>query len=948
MSRLIAVTAAIMLFAACSFAQESWLLTDNGLANPENTAYAEEPMHPTGGAYEVTPPLAAAEEGKTRYTFAEGAFTNGDPSFDYRREPNPYAYWQGQAQGELLIDLGAAFRIDRLRICMLSRDEGPHGTEQIEVSVKGDPLEFPEALRVGNIAPVADGWNELAVNRVADGLRLVFRLGEGETYITISEVEVWGAPVEGGEAQATTVSADSPQRTEGGHTWWAFDFGPPDSPVFAQFHASDSRAAYSQEKGFGWMPYLDGQPVTESNFGPASAAIPGLGERDRGGIAADALYRDLLMVSEYYHTQVRQTFAVDVPNGTWRVMTFHGDQAFGSSGPQNFWIEAEGERVVDEVVYPQSLMTDVVFDAVVQDGRLEITLDAEHEDPAKRSWAINGMVVLPATTPEERQFADAKIEQIRATFERLKQEAFEQNFVEMDYPEYGEMVEPTDADRARGFIGWAPNWMEYIYLHAVPTAETAGRELAATATPGEYEPATVAICALEPLTNVRVEVGDLQMGAATIPASAVEVRKVVCWPQKIGSSWGKEWRTVPELLELFESVDVDADTAQQFWLTVQVPEDAAPGAYSGPVRVIADSGEWATELKLTVLPFALEPAERPVGMYWHDTGVEGKRMDAQIRDMVEHGCTAVTLNTGPKIANVDGQLQYDDAEVLALLQRLYSMGITGPIPYYPPIEGTVKRHFPDNFEAMYIEVIRRLQVLSDREDTPQLMFYPVDEIGNHDERGEKANYLCGLIGQVPGAVSYITVNNYAAGEKWGDTFDIWCGNIEYTAEQEERLLASGKRYMRYGPAYLYSCRQARNSSGLGFYRRPAEAMYYWHYQHAVGDPYNDFDGTSRDHCAAYPGEDGPIPTLDWESIREGVDDMRYIATLKSLAARAEQGNAAQQAAAAAALGELDAVLSLTDAVNQYSYGEDLSDEEYAALRTRLIDHILALRTALAE
>ena len=159
MSRLIAVTAAIMLFAACSFAQESWLLTDNGLANPENTAYAVEPLHPTGGAYEVTPPLAAAEEGKTRYTFAEGAFTNGDPSFDYRREPNPYAYWQGQAQGELLIDLGAAFRIDRLRICMLSRDEGPHGTEQIEVSVKGDPLEFPESLRLLNIAPVADGCN---------------------------------------------------------------------------------------------------------------------------------------------------------------------------------------------------------------------------------------------------------------------------------------------------------------------------------------------------------------------------------------------------------------------------------------------------------------------------------------------------------------------------------------------------------------------------------------------------------------------------------------------------------------------------------------------------------------------------------------------------------------------------------------------------------------------
>lgn len=941
------------LLAMPCLAQESFLLTDNGLANAEFTEYADAPFHQTGGAYEVNPALANAEEGRTRYSFAEGAFTNGDPSFDYRREPGPYAYWQGQPQSELLINLGAVYEIDRVRLCVLNREDGPHGTDLIDVSIKGDPLEFPDVLRVGKITDVADGWNEMQVGRRADGLRIIFSLAPGRSYITLSEVEVWGRPVEGAEAAAVTqASSEEPRRVDGGFTWWAFDFGPADSPSFATFAIVDSRAVYSLERGYGWIPYEGGEPIVESNFGPASADIPGLGERDRGGVASDALYRDLLMTSGYYHSQVRQTFSVDLPNGTYRVVTYHGDIVYGNPGPQNYWVEAEGEVVADSIVLPQARTTEAVFDVTVQDGRLDITLDAEAEDPAGRGFTINGMIVLPAGSNDERSFADRKIEQVRAALQRVKDEAFERNFTEMDYPQYGEMVEPSAADRERGFIGWAPNWMELVYRHAVPTAETAGRDLAATAAAGEYEPATVAIRALQPLTNVRVEVGDLSSGAATIPASAIEVRRVHIWPQRIGSSWGTEWRNVPEMLELFESVNVDADSAQQFWLTVHVPEDAQAGNYTAPVRVIADSGAWETELRLTVLPFALEPAERVVGMYWRDTRVEGERMDMQLRDMFAHGVTAVTSNTYPVVENVDGELKIDTSELLALMRHLHEMGLTGPVPFNPGLEGRIRRAFPEasteQFERLYIEGITELQKVSAREDTPTLLYYPVDEIGNHEDRGRKANYLCGLIGRVPGTTSYITVNNYAAGEKWGDTFDIWCGNIPYTVEQEQALLARGKRYMRYGPAYLNDCRQARNSSGFGFYRRPAEAMYYWHYQALSGDPFNDFDGTARDWCAAYPGEDGPIPTLDWESIREGIDDMRYIATLKALAARAQAGTAAQQAAATTALAELEAVLTLDDTIAPTRYAEHLTNEQYEALRARLVEQILALREALGE
>jgi hypothetical protein len=52
------------------------------------------------------------------------------------------------------------------------------------------------------------------------------------------------------------------------------------------------------------------------------------------------------------------------------------------------------------------------------------------------------------------------------------------------------------------------------------------------------------------------------------------------------------------------------------------------------------------------------------------------------------------------------------------------------------------------------------------------------------------------------------------------------------------------------------------------------------YQHGFGHVWNDFDDpTYRDHVFAYPTFHGVIGTIQWEGFREGVDDVRYLATL---------------------------------------------------------------------
>ncbi len=909
---------ALMLAASACAVEQSFLLTDNKPSQDlklRNAARIE-----TKGAYQPTPTFSAVETNKTRIAFAGGALTDGNTTYNYKHRPMPYVYWQNVSQPELLVDLGKVFFVERVAVHLLNPETGPHGTSDVDVFVTGDPLERSDILKVGRIAPARNGWNELSVNRAADGLRLVFHRAAGKSYVTLSEIAVWGREATKEQAaQVISIRATSPRREQDGITWWAFDFGPANSPSFAQFHVADARCVYSKAQGFGWIKggaKLEERERVEKTRRKGSSSV------------SNTLYRD------FVSSQARQTFALDVPNGAYRVMTFHGDTAYGRAGKQQFQIEAESRVAVPVIVFPPPLMTNIVFDVTVADGQLNLTFTSG-------PFVLNGLVVLPAGV-----FADKRIAMIRAAIEQEKQSLFATQFKEMPYIETNTMV--TAADRTRGFVAWTPNWMELIFTNSVPTAAAVARPCATFATPGEYEPVAVALRALLPLKGVRVEPGNLTgPGGETIPASAVDVRTVKCWPQRVGSSWSHDWRIVPELLEQVPAVDVNSDCTQEFWITIHVPDRAKPGEYRGPLRVVtADGQRWETTLCLEVLPFALATAERVVGMYWRDQKGEAELLDRQVRDMVEHGMRAVTISRSPTVSNVDGKLVVDASELLASLQRLRRLGLTGPIPYNNSFEGLLKRAFPKgDFDSLYVGLIRELEKVSSDPTALKLLYYPVDEIGNADERGRKAHDLCALIAKVAGATSYITVNNYKAGEKWGDTFDIWCGNIEYTLEQEQRLLARGKRYMRYGSAYLNDCRKARSSCGFGFYRRPAEAMYYWHYQALTGDPFNDFDGDARDWCAVYPGPNGTlIPTMDWESLREGVDDLRYIATLKQLAARAEKGNEAQKRAAAKARAELVAVLASDVETNtkQSTFAENLSHDHYNNLRRRLADRIVEL------
>ncbi|MBM4087543.1 MAG: hypothetical protein FJ272_22360, partial [Planctomycetes bacterium] len=216
---------------------------------------------------------------------------------------------------------------------------------------------------------------------------------------------------------------------------------------------------------------------------------------------------------------------------------------------------------------------------------------------------------------------------------------------------------PTAADTARGYVPFARNYLDLIPPTYAPSQDEVGevkrvRELpilAAFCSLGEYEPLSLGLYALRDLKNVHAVVSDLKApSGATIPSSAVDVRTVRYLYKRSHYSMGDRM-LVPTHLEKKPLAEVPKGQSRQFWLTVHVPSNAAPGDYRGSVTIQADGAPDLTlPLKLEVLPIRLAvPKGIGFGMYdWPPRAEGDPSSEARFRDQRAHGMTTVGLCSG--------------------------------------------------------------------------------------------------------------------------------------------------------------------------------------------------------------------------------------------------------------------------------------------------------------
>jgi len=708
-----------------------------------------------------------------------------------------------------------------------------------------------------------------------------------------------------------------------------FDLGPATSPVWDGFQALTPASTYSPEAGFGFT------------------ALQRPDASDR--VLPEALSRDFI-------TAQRADLRVDLPDGEvdlWLlagdsqaggvVVWIYRDQRLSINGTEvlnrapapteffrtsylahyhDFWLP--GQDYYDTFVTPR--FESLRFPAVVTGGRLLV------------SWSNLPVAALVVAPRALRDGLDVELERLAASRRR----ATPVEAVPGPAEEAG--LEPSAAESTQGFVAFRRSPNESIYPSSRPQAGERLEALRCFATPGEREPVHLSLWPLRDLGDVRVGAADFVSAAGRIPAAAVDVRVVRQVFKREGRGTGSyRYRVSPYFLDRREAVPVTAGTTWSWWATVEVPEATPAGTYEGALEITTAAGAAVrVPWSLRVLPFRLAPLPIVQGYYyfpgepWYSTfwgaNVRGSRYrdDPEIRAMIDQNerralrfMASLGLNSVAFGDDLRGDLELRDGEVslkpdnrLALWMDLYRDAGMGPMPFYgfQPIgagnnlswldRDGLAEPFTPAWTRAYRSLVESCQRLGRERGWPEILWYISDELSNHGEPGaQKGVALAKALAGLPGARVIASMNG-----PWEHIMvphlTLSMPNIAFpiTDETVAMIRDAGSEL------WLYNCGDERLNLGLYPWRLKAGGRFQWHFHGQASDPWDDLDGRGGDtsYCLGLPGPDEVVPAIQAQTVREAIDDHRYLATLEKAlaAARGDAGKAAVVARAEAFLADL--------------------------------------------
>jgi len=537
----------------------------------------------------------------------------------------------------------------------------------------------------------------------------------------------------------------------------------------------------------------------------------------------------------------------------------------------------------------------------------------------------------------------------------------------------------TPAEQARGYIVSAQPWMQLIYPTWYPKRHQVARAIECRLAPNEYEPATFCLTSLRPLQQVQVTLaGDLRGPKGDVlPAANVQVgivRTLTRWltngaPLKPGQRYERR----PLLIYPNQEFSLPARETRELWLTVHAGPEQAPGEYRGEIVIAAvDSRAYVLPLRVNVLPIRLADPEPTYGMYYRHEHQPARFQTEEflrrcLADLKAHGMNSTSVYATVEWKQPDGRWAMDlgrDGRRYSLNRQMAILGETGMLwPGHPQLllacdeTGTF---FGGEALVAAIAARRRDQ------NWPELLFYLVDE-PNSAAQIAAAKRLNDLVHRVPGVR---TTTALGAPGELADYYDVWIvsTSVPRLAEVAGLAKAKGKELWAYNCQWNGS-EPANDRYFCGYHSWTAGLRGNWQWCYTEGyEGSADLDDEIELKLPYYedpwyvnyvlPTPAGNIPSLGWEGRREGVDDYRYLQTLRDVIRAAETaGDGDDRHLAANARAFLRDVETLTRLPEQrqpatnagQNYGfvmhPGLQPRDYDDIRDQAADFIIQLQNA---
>lgn len=434
---------------------------------------------------------------------------------------------------------------------------------------------------------------------------------------------------------------------------------------------------------------------------------------------------------------------------------------------------------------------------------------------------------------------------------------------------------------------------------------------------GEWEPATFVLYATRQLPDLQIEVRG-------VPAE-VEVRRVVRTPfRRIYQAKPADSQVIGRFLPLWEKVSIPAGEFREVWLSFRVSPSAAPGEHAGSIEVRSGLARHTIPLKLKVHRFELrEHPWKSLGMYYPFESAESdEEITLELKDQLDHGVRNLVAHAARLRYIKDGaQMRADYSNLRRYLRLARDAGFRGSIVAatgfldlarqlgHKDVDhgGTVDSPEGKSLDGPRGEEFRRVAratvegLRAVQQDFPEirLVLTEMDEVFGKN-RLPLYMRLTVAAQQVPGFKFYITFNT--AKEEFEDmrkridpyvdvrgyhgfALEWWIARGHTWEEMERELARSGDEawfYHNVRGAY-YAAQWARIINGVYLWATPMRVHAPWIYQRYYDNPFDDGDHRRPDFGMAFPDPGHPgklVPTRIWECMREGYDDLRYLATLE--------------------------------------------------------------------
>jgi hypothetical protein len=355
-------------------------------------------------------------------------------------------------------------------------------------------------------------------------------------------------------------------------------------------------------------------------------------------------------------------------------------------------------------------------------------------------------------------------------------------------------------------------------------------------------------------------------------------------------------------------------TENSFFLRVSSQAPLPAAVYQAQLILVVDGGsEEVLDVTITVLPFSLQAPSRDL-VCWFRGSLDEKNSQHylpeavyrnQLRHIRDSGFTSIAL----------GETKLRHAKrALAILEELgFSRNVILVPPFPQPRTNLQSSQFCIHY---YVS------------DEPEL--HPETAAQFHRYRYDQASEL-----GYPTFASIVQHNTLQRFLPEGDLPGMPSKVSLYVANNLETLQHLSAFPPPHAPAELYLYWMAhmekplvhRLLAGAYLWKSRAAGISPYCYQHRVSPPYSAFAadapwepdfkplGKSHDfrpHMACYPCTSGSISTLQWEGMREGIIDLRYLETLATNLAQAEAAASPQVARQKAEFANLLAPLVLSD------------------------------------